>query len=492
MRLELAQYNSILFDDLRPWLPENKSEIKFQQKLNPTFNFKKEDIDDLEKDVFEVLKDHPYLMPDDELILKIKDNEITISGTKDEMFEPLIDIDLPLFFNYKTEYYYYLITNEETKIIKKLHEILAVSENEAEQKFLLNTAYRRIIYFLGETGMLLKQIDNTDDLVYDILPEDEIQAEKKINSYILSIFKTILIRLIFDIQNSFPDLLNLKKLTEDDIYITILHQIPPSITTLHIIVMMDVARAKYYISKVTYSKEKTLDYLLETMEILVLYFSTKINSKERASGIKKLAENIQAFENLLYVMEFGYDNENPTYEDLVSTDFQEEIFTHASKNITSQLEKQAHPLNRLVIINKLEKDVSFLKSKIQVDENILFPSIPRRILVMLLNNKTYLNANLSIDLSKVIEAKTKHLKTNLSVPQLAYLFKMLMDSKPDIFDVKTNKELYQFIEANFTTKGKDEGPSVASLNNLYSDVDKEVASFWADRLRKMLEDARKV
>lgn len=89
-------------------------------------------------------------------------------------------------------------------------------------------------------------------------------------------------------------------------------------------------------------------------------------------------------------------------------------------------------------------------------------------------------------------AKPK-LKTNLTVPQLAYLFKMLMDINPPIFDTKTKKEVYEFIEANFTTKGKeDSGPTVAKLNNLYSDVDKATAMFWATKLKKMLEDARKI
>ena len=92
----------------------------------------------------------------------------------------------------------------------------------------------------------------------------------------------------------------------------------------------------------------------------------------------------------------------------------------------------------------------------------------------------------------VIPAHPK-LNTNLTVPQLSYLFKMLMDIHPPIFANKTKKEIYQFIEANFTTKGKEEtGPTVAKLNNLYSDVDKSAAEFWVVHLQKMLSDARKV
>ena len=90
-------------------------------------------------------------------------------------------------------------------------------------------------------------------------------------------------------------------------------------------------------------------------------------------------------------------------------------------------------------------------------------------------------------------SKKIRLKTNLNVPQLSYLFKLLMDVKPAIFNIKTNKELYDFINANFSTKGlPDVGPSASTLNNLYSDVDKSTANFWVERLKKMLEDARNI
>jgi hypothetical protein len=87
----------------------------------------------------------------------------------------------------------------------------------------------------------------------------------------------------------------------------------------------------------------------------------------------------------------------------------------------------------------------------------------------------------------------KRIKVNLSVPQLAYLFKLLSDSKPDIFDIESKNELYQFISENFTTKAKDEKEiSIKSLRNLFSDTDKKVADFWIEHLKKMLEQARKL
>jgi len=90
-----------------------------------------------------------------------------------------------------------------------------------------------------------------------------------------------------------------------------------------------------------------------------------------------------------------------------------------------------------------------------------------------------------------IDLHTK-LKTNLTVPQLAYLFKMLMDIHPCIFEVKSNADIYRFISANFTTKGNSITISVNSLSDKYSNVDKATADFWLPHLQKMKENARKI
>lgn len=85
--------------------------------------------------------------------------------------------------------------------------------------------------------------------------------------------------------------------------------------------------------------------------------------------------------------------------------------------------------------------------------------------------------------------KNKH-KTNLSVPQLALLFKELNKLKPNIFDVKTNTELYQFISDSFTTKQSSGDISTKSLKNKFEDPDQKTIDFWADKFRKMLSNVR--
>lgn len=84
------------------------------------------------------------------------------------------------------------------------------------------------------------------------------------------------------------------------------------------------------------------------------------------------------------------------------------------------------------------------------------------------------------------------LKTNLTVPQIAYLFKLLYELKPDIFDVKSKAELQRFISANFSTKGTtDQDISTEKLKQLFSDPDADAAVFWRKHFLTMLDESRK-
>ncbi|WP_146105013.1 hypothetical protein [Nonlabens tegetincola] len=77
------------------------------------------------------------------------------------------------------------------------------------------------------------------------------------------------------------------------------------------------------------------------------------------------------------------------------------------------------------------------------------------------------------------------LKVNLSVPQLAFLFKMINDLKPSIFNLKSEAELHRFISANFQTKSSDpeKGISENKLRILFNSPDPKAAEFWEKHIR---------
>ena len=84
------------------------------------------------------------------------------------------------------------------------------------------------------------------------------------------------------------------------------------------------------------------------------------------------------------------------------------------------------------------------------------------------------------------------IKMNLTVPQLAFIFKLLYELKPDIFDVKSKAELQRFISAHFATKGT-EGKEISTekLKQLFSDPDPDAAKFWQKHLYTMIAETKK-
>jgi hypothetical protein len=88
------------------------------------------------------------------------------------------------------------------------------------------------------------------------------------------------------------------------------------------------------------------------------------------------------------------------------------------------------------------------------------------------------------------EMVKKKIKVTLSVPQLAYLFRLLYDGKPDIFKDLSPADLFRFVAANFSTKSAPE-ISPDSVSNHFYTIDRKTAEFWTNHLKKMLEQSRK-
>jgi hypothetical protein len=445
-----------------------------------------------EKALAAAFKDHPISLTDGDYIFEIEEDKIKVSSVKDEIFEPLIDIDIPPHFNFKTEFYYYLIKNEGTRLMNNLNKALQVLTSESEIKFLINSTLVKVQTLIKENARHIKELSFVDELRFDELPKDKTEAQKKITHYILSALQTTLIRLLMEMQETFAAFSTTKPLSEDEIYISLLGQTPPSVSFVKTTVKMNDFIVKRYINTGLYSKEKTLDLINDTKEIIARHYSHNQTHKEAANRKAVLTENIQALENLYFVREFGFAEANPNYETLISEEYTEPIFTEANTSTLEKFEEHNLANKRLAAIIKEEQRLSFLQAKIQVDETALALSIPRKIALMLAMNKAFVNNNLKIDFSKLAEAKTNRIKTNLSVPQVALLFKLLNDLKPALFDIKAEAELHRFISANFITKKSgDDGISIDKLRQLFNQPDTKAAEFWEKHIYTLLSEIKK-
>lgn len=480
MKIDLSIYNRILFDDLRPWIEANKSETKFQNKITAAFKNPKGGSIAFDKAITAALKDWKKTNIEEDYIFEIQEDNEKFKSIADEISEPLIEAVAAEPTNAKQEFYFYLIRNEGTRLINNLHKAVQIAVSENEKKYFAVSVLQKINSFLNEIEKQKKQLQKNQEA-----------AQKKNNDFIFAILKNTLIRLHLEMKEVFPALLSGKALDEVGIFENILHEDLPRESTIKNKVGLNAFIVKRYINAEKYGKTKTLELINQTLENILAHYNKPLSTKEEAEKKSLLAENIKALENLYYVNENDLVEERPNYETLLDDVFNESVYTKAAEAATEKIEEHNFGAKRLPVIAKEKLQLSFLKPKIQVDESVFTLSIPRRVMLLLDFAEAAANANLSVDIKQALEGRSQRIKTNLSVPQLAFLFKALKELNPEIFDIKAEAELHRFISANFITKKSgDDGISTEKLRQLFNQPDSKAAEFWFEKFSTLFNYAK--
>jgi len=91
-------------------------------------------------------------------------------------------------------------------------------------------------------------------------------------------------------------------------------------------------------------------------------------------------------------------------------------------------------------------------------------------------------ATKNIDYSKI--------KVNITVEQLAALFRLLTELKPEIFSFKNKTDLYNFLANSFETKNGNQSPK--NIGNNFTTLSDKAIGFWEVHLNTMLDCLRKI
>lgn len=488
MKISLSIYNSILFGELRPWLESNRTQEVFRQKLNPAFRWEKGTPEDFEKALNEALKDHPLLMDDDEVLIEIEENKIIISSVKDKIFEPLIDIDIPPFFTDKTEYYFYLIKNEGTRLINKINIAIELCETANLAKSAINDTLDRIKYLLSETAKQIKQLGYDDDLPFDAIPDDETKALKKECDYILRVLQTTLIRLMLEIQELFPSQIVGSPLSEEEIYLKLIGSPSPTMNVAKKITKLNEFLVKRFIEQMEYSRAKAIQRIDETKKHHLMYkdvASTLADAAERKEG---LATHIQILENLIFIRDFTDIQQNPSFQDLHSDKTTEEYYNSFTASIFEKIEEPSAPNKRLEIISKEEEKFAFLKTSYNIDNSVYKLSIPRKILKWLEIQKAYINENLHIDFSKLKGVDLPKIQTSLTVAEIGYLLRTLEEE--GILQPKNKTDLSRVFSAVLSSKKKDD-ITFDGLHKEFKTPKNKAVEFWDAKFMVLKQKAYK-
>lgn len=481
MKLDLSIYQSILFYDLRPWLDNNKDDNRFRAKLTPNFKNPAQSSIDFDNAINKALIDYKSTLNEEDYLFELADDQVQFNGVVDEILYPLIEVITDEPTNNKATFYYYLIKNEATRLINNLYKFSYLKISESEKKNVFIVAIKGINSLIQRTEQQKIQVSKYGNHNQD--PN---------NAFILHFLGITLIRLHLEVKELFEKYVTGNVFDEAGIYSTILKKPQPTESHIKDTVGLNHFKVTSYVNQPKHKKETTLEWILQTLETYSKYFQIETTSKEEAKRRKILLEDIQALENLYFIQQYKIDFENITYSNLLEAEELEPIFNDAFQNVTEAIEVHHLPNKRLTTVNKEIQKLDFLKYDIEIHNLTFLQSIPRQLQDALNATKLFINANLAIDFSKITEPKTDPLKTNLTVPQLAFLFKILSEQKPIGIETKTKQELYNFISQNFATKKSTEkGISIKKLAEYFNEPDPDAQAFWYGIIVNWFTDKKK-
>ena len=181
----LELYNDILFLNHRPWRIGWQSDVKFKQLL------------------LEVKKEYYTHQPNYEV----------------DFIKPLSNI---------RKYFRATIEYEAIKYLNDLHSEISAALNDNEKSYLVHFAINKLIsQKIKETAQLIQERKYTQEQ-FDLKQKSN-TTETSIadESYILHLLKHHLVRLMMEVQDSYPDYLKEEALTPDEIYYKYFNEAAP-------------------------------------------------------------------------------------------------------------------------------------------------------------------------------------------------------------------------------------------------------------------------
>lgn len=238
-------------------------------------------------------------------------------------------------------------------------------------------------------------------------------------------------------------------------------------------------------------KEGSTDNLHEIYRRLKsLYYSTYSNSKVNTILDNDLIKDIKTAENELFVrivLPQFFD------KDVVSTfnASQDDLFLISYREFQSLISASVLPNERLFLIQNIIKSINDLLDDDLNKNNLFEESAPRKLIRKLTLDYETIKANPEIDLKEFDRNTIKPIQTNISVSQLALLFKLLEEKS--IIKTEQRSDLYKTITKAFLSKSVT-GNSISekSFQNNFNDPDKGAYKYWTPKFEAFYKECQKI
>jgi len=327
--MELTIFNSILFNELRPWKEENCRGDSFSKLIRFIGKGELANSKDLFSRIKSFLKDYPQLTIFNENYLEINDQPL---------FKPLFEFSIPAHFNTATEFYADLLKLESARILNNVSAAVNGTDNTIDKYYRSNTAWNNLRYVAEITSIEL--IDRGLTTIPDYKFTSTLitkESASRNTHYVLYLLKQYSSRLFFEIQFLFKD--HLKTIeTTDQFYIRILKQSLPVDDPLKHTPDFYRIQAKQIIESSTWSEENVLKLLEEVTTNLPGNSHDTINI-------------IGALENYVFLNQFNIKSKNSDFESLSTSAKSNDLYDKTKKLISNELKNKVYGHQGLEIIH---------------------------------------------------------------------------------------------------------------------------------------------
>ena len=170
---------------------------------------------------------------------------------------------------------------------------------------------------------------------------------------------------------------------------------------------------------------------------------------------------------------------------------QDDLFLISYREFQSLISASVLPNERLFLIQNIIKSINDLLDDDLNKNNLFEESAPRKLIRKLTLDYETIKANPEIDLKEFDRNTIKPIQTNISVSQLALLFKLLEEKS--IIKTEQRSDLYKTITKAFLSKSVT-GNSISekSFQNNFNDPDKGAYKYWTPKFEAFYKECQKI
>ena len=184
--MNLKIFQSILFSSLRPWKQGSFSDKDYSQYLRTTgFASQSNSISEFKSAINSIFPKENFTKDEDFDIYELNTNQ-----ERQRVNDPLVLIDLPKAHNPKCRFYFYLITNEVTRLSDLLLQFYTGPASQTEKTYVINNLTPQLKQLIKESTKELQSNSQDADI-----------------EFILKVFQLSLVRFLLEVENLFPEII---------------------------------------------------------------------------------------------------------------------------------------------------------------------------------------------------------------------------------------------------------------------------------------------